>query len=45
MTFTTLDGEEYALNGQASHDYPNIRPITKRGQIVLPLIDAALELC
>lgn len=27
VTFTTLDGDEYALNGQASHDYPDLRPI------------------
>lgn len=45
VTFTTLDGDEYALNGQALHDYPEIGPITKRGHIVLPLIDAGLELC
>jgi len=45
VTFTTLRGKEYALNGQALHDYPNIRPITRRGQIVLPLIDAGLQLC
>ncbi|KQQ42134.1 hypothetical protein [Nocardioides sp. Leaf307] len=45
VTFITLNGDEYALNGQAQQDYPDIRPITKRGQIVLPLIDAALALC
>ena len=45
VTFTTLDGDEYALNGQAQHDCPDIRPITKRGRITLPLIDAASKFC
>lgn len=56
VIFRTLDGDEYALNGQAAHDYPDIRPIwandptygknsgIKMSTMIL-LIDDALDLC
>lgn len=55
VVFRTLEGTEFALNGQAAHDYPEIRPIWandptygKRSRVKMStatLIDDALDLC
>ena len=53
VIFRTLDGDEFALNGQAAHDYPPLRPIWANDREMGPgvkkstieLIDDALDLC